>query len=78
MFFLLDPGVLLCPSDMGAQPLRGMHGYAPDHADSTALIASTEPIVPPARLDEIYRLMRQEAQRCDGHVHQQLAGPALS
>lgn len=38
--FLLEPGVLLVPSFMGETRLAGMHGYAPDHADSVAHYAS--------------------------------------
>lgn len=37
--FLLDPGVLMVPSFMGAQPLAGMHGYDPSHPDMAALLA---------------------------------------
>ena len=61
LFFLLDPGVLLCPSHMGRTPLRGMHGYRPDHEDSTAFFASTEYWAPPRRLDDIFPLMLEAA-----------------
>jgi len=37
--FLLDPGVLMVPSFMGARPLAGMHGYDPAHPDMAALLA---------------------------------------
>ena len=40
-FFLLHPGVLLCPSFMGVKPVAGMHGYHPADAHSVALFAST-------------------------------------
>ena len=79
LFFLLEPGVLLCPSDMGERPLRGMHGYTPEHPDSAALIASTETLVPPARLDGIYSMMLSEAERCCSTPRsRQLAGPVLT
>src|SRR6266852_2291189 len=61
LFFLLEPGYLLCPSYMGETPLAGMHGYAPDHKDSVALFASNvtpEPM--PRRLDDLYGLMLSE------------------
>lgn len=64
LFFLLDPGVLLCPSFMGEKPLAGMHGYDPADKDTDAMFASNvscEPV--PKRLDDLYRLMRAEADR---------------
>ncbi|HTK30815.1 MAG TPA: alkaline phosphatase family protein [Candidatus Saccharimonadaceae bacterium] len=42
--FLLDPGVLLVPSFMGARPLAAMHGYDPHHPDMAALLWSNRPI----------------------------------
>ena len=47
--FLLDPGVLLVPSFMGETRLAGMHGYAPDHADSVAHYASNVQVATPPR-----------------------------
>ena len=42
--FLLDPGALLVPSYMGSRPLAAMHGYAADHPDMAALLASNRPL----------------------------------
>lgn len=57
-FFLLNPGVLLCPSFMGSTPLAGMHGYAPEDKDSTALYATNDATGPtPKRLDDLFNLM---------------------
>jgi hypothetical protein len=52
-FFLLDPGVLMLPSDLGTQPMRGMHGYAPGHEDSTAFYgcSDSEPHAPTSLVD---------------------------
>lgn len=63
LFFLLEPGTLLCPSDMGQRPIRGMHGYHPEHRDSTALLAANceLPAPAPTRLDDLFGLMRREA-----------------
>jgi predicted AlkP superfamily pyrophosphatase or phosphodiesterase len=69
LFFLLDPGYLLCPSFMGETSLAGMHGFAPDHKDSIALFASN--VVPdpmPQRLDDLYNLMRNEVATPAGAV----------
>lgn len=41
LFFLMEPGVLLCPGDMGDRPIAGMHGYAPEHPDSVAFFGTT-------------------------------------
>ena len=60
--FLLDPGVLLCPSHLGLKPLAGMHGYAPEHPDSVAMYASSHaPEKAPNRLEDLYGIMRAEA-----------------
>jgi len=67
LFFLLDPGYLLCPSFMGETPLAGMHGFAPDHKDSVALFASNvtpEPM--PHALDDLYGLMLREVEAQSG------------
>ncbi|MBX7187492.1 MAG: alkaline phosphatase family protein [Vicinamibacteria bacterium] len=60
--FLLNPGVLLCPSDMGERPIAGMHGYHPADADSTAFFGSTETIAPPRRLDGLHDLLLGSAR----------------
>ncbi len=63
LFFLLDPGHLLCPSFMGEKPLAGMHGYDPDHEDSVAaFMTNTLDAITPKRLDDIYALMRREIE----------------
>ncbi|MBF0408934.1 MAG: alkaline phosphatase family protein [Candidatus Riflebacteria bacterium] len=64
LFFLLNPGVLLCPSYMGETSLAGMHGYTPYDKDSTAMFASTiKPEIVPERLDDINKLMHCEINR---------------
>jgi hypothetical protein len=61
LFFVADSGVLICPSFMGLRPIPGMHGYVPDHPDSTAMFATNAmDVAPPARLDGIYPIMRAE------------------
>jgi len=57
-YFLLDPGVLLCPGFMGNKPLAGMHGYDPLDKDSVALYATNDPYGPrPKRLEDLYEVM---------------------
>ncbi|HEX9164759.1 MAG TPA: alkaline phosphatase family protein [Gemmatimonadales bacterium] len=62
LYFLLDPGVLLCPSDMGERPIRGMHGYDPSDRDSTAFFASNQaPDPAPRRLADLHDFMLQSS-----------------
>lgn len=61
LFFLMEPGVLICPSHMGVKPLAGMHGFAPEDKDSVAsFMANFRPEPMPARLDDLYTVMRHE------------------
>lgn len=61
LFFLLNPGVLLCPSFLGETHLEGMHGYAPDHKDSIASFATNVDLEsPPKRLDDLFGIMEME------------------
>lgn len=61
LFYLMNPGVLLCPSFMGEKPMKGMHGYAPGHKDSVAMFASNRDLDQvPNRLDNLYQLMLDE------------------
>ena len=62
LFFLMKPGVLLCPSFMGETRLAGMHGYAPEDKDSVAMFATNVRLErPPARLADMFGLMMSEA-----------------
>jgi predicted AlkP superfamily pyrophosphatase or phosphodiesterase len=59
IIYMLNPGVLLCPSFMGEFPLKGMHGYDPNHKDSKAMFVSTvKHASDPKRLDDLYGIMR--------------------
>ena len=42
--FLLDAGIQIVPSDMGAKPLNGMHGFAPEDEHSFAVMLSNSPL----------------------------------
>ncbi len=67
LFFLVDPGVLICPSFMGETPLAAMHGYDPDHKDSLAMLASNvTPDPMPRRLEDMYALMVSEVTEHPG------------
>lgn len=64
LFFLLDPGVLLCPSHLGEAPLKGMHGYAPEDPDSWAsLLSNVDPQISMQGLADLFQLMKVDAQR---------------
>tara|TARA_R110001592_G_scaffold86582_7_gene255623 strand:- start:619 stop:1803 length:1185 start_codon:yes stop_codon:yes gene_type:complete len=58
LFFLMKPGVLICPSHMGVKPLAGMHGFAPGDKDSTASFVSNIKLSKaPDGLDDLYDVM---------------------
>lgn len=60
-FFLMKPGILICPSFMGEKPLAGMHGYAPEDRDSCAMFASNRTLKnTPKRLDDLFSLLLGE------------------
>ncbi len=44
LVFLMNSGVQIAPSFMGAKPCAGMHGFDPADPDSKAAIASNQPI----------------------------------
>ena len=59
--YLLNPGVLLCPSHMGTNPMVGMHGYSTDHADSySSLVCNYAPQREASRITDYYRLMVEQ------------------
>ncbi len=62
LIFLMDPGQLIVPSHMGRTPIRGMHGYHPDHPDSdAALLSSHEPAFKPQSICDFHGLMARSA-----------------
>jgi hypothetical protein len=44
VLFLCDPGIIILPSHMGADPIAAMHGYHPDSACMYSLMLSRDPI----------------------------------
>ena len=61
--FLMDPGIQIAPSDMGARALNGMHGFAPEDKDSQAVILSTDEIPDSVRrVADYFRLMKQRIE----------------
>ena len=61
--FLMDPGIQIVPSDMGAKPLNGMHGFLPEDKDSQAVILSTEEIPDRIRrVSDYFSLMKQRME----------------
>ena len=61
--FLMNPGVQIVPSDMGAKPLNGMHGFAPEDKDSQAVILSTDEIPSEIRqVADYFSLMKRRIQ----------------
>ncbi len=65
--FLLDPGVLMVPSFMGANPLAAMHGYDPAHPDMAALLWSNRPVPVSVRhLTDVRSFLESELDALDG------------
>ena len=61
--FLMDPGIQIAPSDMGARALNGMHGFAPEDKNSQAVILSTDEIPDSIRrVADYYQLMKQRIE----------------
>jgi hypothetical protein len=48
LLFLMKPGVLLTPSDMGSVRFAGMHGYHPSEPTADAVLLSSVPVDPAA------------------------------
>jgi hypothetical protein len=44
LLFLLKPGMLLCPSDMGSVRFAGMHGYHPSEPTADAVLLASVPV----------------------------------
>ena len=67
--FLMDPGIQIVPSDMGAKPLNGMHGFAPEDKDSQAVILSTEEIPEGVRkVADYFGLMKERIEEIAGEA----------
>ncbi len=68
LVFLMDPGMLIVPSYMGARAPRGMHGFTPDHEDSDAVLMSSAPLDPaPASIADTFRVMKGLLNRTHDH-----------
>jgi hypothetical protein len=63
LIFLVEEGVLIVPSHMGARPIRAMHGYHPRARHSYAALLSNQPEIPEdvTAIPDIFRLMTREA-----------------
>ena len=59
LVFLMDPGVLVVPSHMGASAPAGMHGFTPEHPDSYAVIMSSSKLDPePTHIRDTFAAMK--------------------
>lgn len=56
--FALNHGFLLNPSHMGKVPLKGMHGYRPEHPDSNASLLASFPAPNTKCITDLYGMMR--------------------
>lgn len=59
LVFLMNPGVLVVPSHMGADAPKGMHGFTPEHPDSYAVIMSSSELTPePGHIRDTFTAMK--------------------
>lgn len=64
LIFLLDEGHILVPSFMGAEPVRGMHGYHPQaRASYTTLVTNRGERPYPRTLFELHGTLRASIER---------------
>jgi hypothetical protein len=77
LIFLVQEGVLIVPSYMGAGPLRGMHGYHPDEPHSYAALCTNQESVPAeiTAIPHIFRLMVSDAEEAQRHNAKPSAWP---
>ena len=62
IFFLMQPGVIIEPSFMGARAPRGMHGFHPDDRWSDAMFVSNNPNASPRHIRDFYSIMSAEIE----------------
>ncbi|MFH1145159.1 MAG: alkaline phosphatase family protein [Candidatus Eisenbacteria bacterium] len=60
--FLTHPGRMLVPSFMGATALRAMHGYHPEHEDSSTVVLTDFPHAPVTSILDIGPLITRELE----------------
>lgn len=61
--FISDDGVQISPNDLGAKPLRGMHGFMPEEEESYASFMSTSsPAFEPRSVADFFELMRLDIE----------------
>jgi hypothetical protein len=63
LIFLAKEGVLIVPSDMGANPIQGMHGYHPTDKHSYASLCTNQAEIPEeiTAIPDVFRLMTRDA-----------------
>lgn len=60
-FYLLEPGRLLLPSDLGRSAVRGMHGYRPDHDDGWATLLTNRSTTSVRSLTDLHATLLEAA-----------------
>ncbi len=64
LIFVLQPGTLLCPSDMGRIPFAGMHGFHPqeDPAAHAVFLSSIPHATPVTHITDIFPALLQDLE----------------
>jgi hypothetical protein len=75
LIFLVQEGVLIVPSHMGARPIRGMHGYHPTDLHSYASLCTNQDAIPDeiASIPDVFRLMTRDADLAKARNSTQLS-----
>ncbi len=63
LFFLLKPGTIFVPCYMARHRVPAMHGFDPGHPNSAACWLTSHPTRVPRRIEEIFHVMREAAER---------------
>lgn len=63
LFFLLNPGTIFVPCYMAGHRVPAMHGFDPDHPDSAACWLTSHVTTAPERIEGIFDVMKQAAER---------------
>jgi hypothetical protein len=71
LIFLTKEGTLIVPSDMGANPIQGMHGYHPSDKHSYATLCTNQTEIPEeiTAIPDIFRLMTRDAALAQERNH---------
>jgi hypothetical protein len=80
VIYLVKEGTLIVPSDMGPNPLAGMHGYHPSDMHSYAMLMTNQTEISDEiiSIPHIFNLMKSDLDRVKNIADHSISEPALS